>query len=217
MSHHTALPFPRPPSQSHRRKSASPSVSGRGISARGSICRSSVRNRRDRPRRQQTCHSTALDRLAGTPRHRGCGTRALGPRHRVCLPPATTAHRPWPSRPGRPRLRARAARRRRQRRDRVPRTPSGTEPLRAAGEPERADGSSDCRPAPPTGWNGMVDAVIRDAILREVVRADLRRPVARADLGAALATRAASAARSSCRAGASGHFDALILFWSWLF
>src|SRR5213082_534201 len=192
----TAPPFPLPPSSAvprvHRNtRSTSPSVSGLGISARGSSFRSSVRkptrptayaNGTPRARRATASPNRATSSGGGDSSRESHTSPGFFPAmaahsavasRRGFGSPASASHWPaWASTAAMDELGA---------------TRSGTEALLFSGQSERVDQVIEVA-VQHLGQvvNAVMDAVIGEAVLGEVVRADLLRPVARADLGATL-------------------------------
>src|SRR5207253_1933594 len=175
-------------------KSTSPSVSGRGIRARGSSFRSSVRKPvrptayakgTPRERCSTACQNRSTSSTAGSWARRSHTSPGLVPA------PATAAHSIIASRrgPGRPEAARRSA-------ASCSASPievgcaarSGTEPLLFTREPQGVDQVVEAT-VQHLGEvvDGVMDAMVGDAVLREVVRANLGRAVSRADLGSALA------------------------------
>src|SRR3989449_56615 len=175
--------------------STSPSVSGRGIRARESICNSSVRKPTLPTAQANGTPRARRSTAAGTRRATSDGgsrSRRSQTSPRRVPSPATAAHNVVASRrgSGTPARSsgATASSSAAAIEDAEPRTArSSTEPLPLSREPQRVDHVVEIA-VHHLGKivDGVVDAMVGDPVLREVVRTDLLRPVAGADLGAPL-------------------------------
>src|SRR6266568_817809 len=181
--------FPAPRAQSNT-SSTSPSVSGRGISARGSSFRSSVRKL---VRPAAYAKGMPLERRSTASQNRRV-TSSSGSRSRrsqtspgLTAPPATAAHRLVASRRGLA-SHTRSSRLTASSSSAAIEERSGTEAFLLSREAQRVDQVVEVA-VQHFGKivDGVVDAVIGDPVLGKVVRPDLGRAVAGAHLGPALA------------------------------